>query len=94
MALPTALTCWRCENFTGITITAGNMSGAEVENIHRPDSRLVMFHSPLGNDVVVCSLPPANGSPRKPVMASARTAALTSGTPAVVRMLPLSRWAI
>ena len=48
--LPIALTCWRWENFTGITIAAGNMSGAEVENSHNPASMLMMFHSPVAID--------------------------------------------
>ena len=92
--LPIALTCWRCENFTGSTIAAGSMSGAEVENSHNPASMPTMFHSPVAIDCTVCSFCPANGSPRKPVRASARTEAFTSGIPADVRMLPFNRCAI
>jgi hypothetical protein len=92
--LPTALTCWRCENFTGRISTAGMVSGAFDENSQRPASMPVMFHSPVAVEVTSWSFCPTNCSPRKPLRLSARIFALTIGAPLVLRNEPLSRCAI
>src|SRR5690349_12378936 len=77
-----------------MTMAEGMVSGAFDENSHKPDSMPVIFHSPDGCDVVVCSLAPANCSPRNPVRLSARIDPLAIGAPAVLFSDPLRRCAI